>query len=244
MSDEGMSGEGMNDQGVKDQGVNDMSRPIRVVVVDDQPLIRAGFAMVLAAQSDIEVVGEAENGADALALLARTAADVVIMDIRMPVMDGVEATRRLGLLPHTPRVLVLTTFDTDEDAFAALQAGASGFLLKNTPPEEVVSAIRVVAAGESVVAPRVTRQLLDRFAGKLAPEAHHDARLDLLTAREREVLGLVAEGLSNSEIAARLFIAEATVKTHFGKILTKLELRDRVQAVIFAFDSGLVSPQS
>ncbi|WP_369030277.1 MULTISPECIES: response regulator [Streptomyces] len=221
-----------------------MSRPIRVVVVDDQPLIRAGFAMVLAAQSDIEVVGEAENGADALALLARTRADVVIMDIRMPVMDGVEATRRIGQLSYTPRVLVLTTFDTDEDAFAALQAGASGFLLKNTPPEEVVSAIRVVAAGESVVAPRVTRQLLDRFAGKLAPEARHDARLDLLTAREREVLGLVGEGLSNSEIAARLFIAEATVKTHFGKILTKLELRDRVQAVIFAFDSGLVSPQS
>ncbi len=131
-----------------------------------------------------------------------------------------------------PRVLVLTTFDTDEDAFAALQAGASGFLLKNTPPEDVVAAIRVVAAGESVVAPRVTRQLLDRFAGKLDPSPRHDERLDLLTAREREVLELVAEGLSNSEIAARLFVAEGTVKTHFGKILTRLDLRDRVQAVI------------
>ncbi|MET9913019.1 response regulator transcription factor [Streptomyces sp. NPDC006476] len=224
--------------------MSEMGGPIRVVVVDDQPLIRAGFAMVLAAQSDIEVVGEAENGADALALLARTEADVVIMDIRMPVMDGVEATQRLSRLPDAPRVLVLTTFDTDEDAFAALQAGASGFLLKNTPPGEVVTAIRVVSAGESVVAPRVTRRLLDRFAGKLAPSARHDERLDLLTLREREVLGLIAEGLSNSEIAARLFIAEATVKTHFGKILTKLGLRDRVQAVIFAYDSGLVAPAS
>ncbi|MER6082325.1 response regulator transcription factor [Streptomyces sp. NPDC001833] len=218
--------------------------PIRVVVVDDQPLIRAGFAMVLAAQGDIEVVGEAENGADALALLVHTRADVVIMDIRMPVMDGVEATRRIGELHDSPRVLVLTTFDTDEDAFAALQAGASGFLLKNTPPDEVVAAIRVVSAGESVVSPRVTRQLLDRFAGKLAPTDRTDARLEQLTLREREVLGLIAEGLSNGEIAAELFIAEATVKTHIGKILTKLDLRDRVQAVIFAYDSGLVSPRS
>ena len=222
--------------------MNQTSGPIRVVVVDDQPLIRAGFAMVLAAQSDIKVVGEAENGADALALLAGTKADVVIMDIRMPVMDGVEATQRLSRLPEAPRVLVLTTFDTDEDAFAALQAGASGFLLKNTPPEDVVAAIRVVAAGESVVAPRITRQLLDRFAGKLVPSPRHDERLEVLTTREREVLQLVAEGMSNSEIATRLFIAEATVKTHFGKVLTKLDLRDRVQAVILAYESGLVSP--
>jgi DNA-binding NarL/FixJ family response regulator len=222
--------------------MSEMSGPIRVVVVDDQPLIRAGFAMVLAAQGDIEVVGEAEHGAAALALLTDTAADVVIMDIRMPVMDGVEATRRLSRLPSPPAVLVLTTFDTDEDAFAALQAGASGFLLKNTPPEDVVEAIRVVAAGESVVAPRVTRQLLDRFAGKLAQPPRHEKRLELLSTREREVLGLIAEGLSNREIAARLVIAEATVKTHFGKILTKLDLRDRVQAVIFAYDSGLVAP--
>ncbi|MFH8470907.1 response regulator [Streptomyces sp. NPDC017991] len=224
--------------------MSEMSGPIRVVVVDDQPLIRAGFAMVLAAQGDIDVVGEAENGADALALLASTEADVVIMDIRMPVMDGVEATRRIRQLSPSPAVLVLTTFDTDEDAFAALQAGASGFLLKNTPPEEVVGAIRVVASGESVVAPRVTRQLLDRFAGKLALTPRHEERLELLSTREKEVLGLIAEGLSNREIAARLVIAEATVKTHFGNILTKLDLRDRVQAVIFAYDAGLVAPAS
>jgi DNA-binding NarL/FixJ family response regulator len=217
--------------------------PIRVVIVDDQPLIRAGFAMVLSAQSDIEVVGEAGDGAQALALLDTTTADVVVMDIRMPIMDGVQATRRLGDRPDPPKILVLTTFDTDEDAFAALQAGASGFLLKNVPPEELLTAIRVVAAGDSVVAPRVTRRLLDRFAGKLtdAP-AHHEDRLAALTEREREVLGLVAHGLSNSEIAARLHVAEATVKTHLGRILTKLELRDRVQAVVLAYEIGLVRP--
>jgi DNA-binding NarL/FixJ family response regulator len=216
---------------------------LRVVVVDDQPLIRAGFAMVLAAQNDIEVVGEAANGADALALLDTTAVDVVVMDIRMPVMDGVEATRRLGDRSNPPKVLVLTTFDTDEDAFAALQAGASGFLLKNSPPEELVTAIRVVAAGDSVVAPRVTRRLLDRFAGQLTPASpRHDDRLVSLTNREREVLELVAQGLSNTEIAARLYVAEATVKTHFGRILNKLHLRDRVHAVVFAYETGLVRP--
>jgi DNA-binding NarL/FixJ family response regulator len=218
-------------------------RPIRVVIVDDQPLIRAGFAMVLSAQSDIEVVGEAGDGAQALALLDTTAADVVVMDIRMPIMDGVEATRRLGDRPDPPRILVLTTFDTDEDAFAALQAGASGFLLKNVPPEELLAAIRVVAAGDSVVAPRVTRRLLDRFAGQLTPAPRHiDDRLAALTEREREVLELVAHGLSNSEIAARLHVAEATVKTHLGRILTKLELRDRVQAVVLAYEIGLARP--
>lgn len=215
---------------------------IRVVVVDDQPLIRAGFAMVLAAQSDIEVVGEADNGADALTLLDTAAADVVVMDIRMPVMDGVEATRRLSDRPNPPKVLVLTTFDIDEDAFAALEAGASGFLLKNSPPEELVTAIRVVAAGDSVVAPRVTRRLLERFAGQLAPApARHD-RLAPLTNREREVLELVAQGLSNAEIAARLYVAETTVKTHFGRVLDKLQLRDRVHAVVFAYETGLVRP--
>jgi DNA-binding NarL/FixJ family response regulator len=217
--------------------------PIRVVVVDDQPLIRAGFAMVLSAQSDIEVVGEAGDGAEALALLGRTKADVVVMDIRMPIMDGVEATLRLGESPDPPRVLVLTTFDTDEDAFAALQAGASGFLLKNVPPEELLTAIRVVAAGDSVVAPRVTRRLLERFAGQLGPvQQQHNDRLAALTEREREVLELVAQGLSNAEIAARLHVAEATVKTHFGRILTKLDLRDRVQAVVLAYEIGLVRP--
>ncbi|WP_326807654.1 response regulator transcription factor [Streptomyces sp. NBC_01775] len=217
--------------------------PIRVVVVDDQPLVRAGFVMVLDAQPDIVVVAEADDGSEALALLDTVAADVVVMDVRMPVMDGVEATRRLGERPDPPRVLVLTTFDNDEDAFAALQAGASGFLLKNVPPQDFLSAIRVVATGDSVVAPRVTRRLLDRFAGQLTPEPQRkDTRLAALTERERGVLELVAQGLSNSEIAARLYVAETTVKTHLGRILAKLELRDRVQAVVLAYETGLVRP--
>jgi DNA-binding NarL/FixJ family response regulator len=215
---------------------------IRVVLVDDQALVRAGFGMVLSAQADMEVVGEAADGAAAIALLARTETDVVVMDIRMPVLDGVEATRRICAGPDGPRVLVLTTFDTDEDAFAALQAGASGFLLKNAPPEQLLDAIRVVAAGESVVAPRITRALLDRFSGQLTLPGHADERLASLTDREREVLELVAAGLSNTEIAGRLFVAEGTVKTHFGRILAKLELRDRVQAVVFAYEIGLVKP--
>jgi DNA-binding NarL/FixJ family response regulator len=215
---------------------------IRVFLVDDQELVRAGFAMVLAAQTDMTVVGEAGDGAAALAALTSIEADVVVMDIRMPLMDGVEATRRLCERADAPKVLVLTTFDTDEDAFAALQAGASGFLLKNVRPVELLAAIRVVAAGESVVAPRVTRRLRDRFARQLTPDPVADDRLAALTAREREVLALIAAGLSNSEIAAQLYVAEATVKTHFGRILTKLELRDRVQAVVFAYRIGLVRP--
>jgi len=217
---------------------------IRVFLVDDQELVRAGFAMVLAAQPDMTVVGEAADGAAALAALASTDADVVVMDIRMPVMDGIEATRRLCAQdrPDAAKVLALTTFDTDEDAFAALQAGASGFLLKNVRPVELLAAIRVVASGESVVAPRVTRRLLDRFARQLTPDPVADDRLAVLTAREREVLALVAAGLSNSEIAAQLYVAEATVKTHLGRILTKLDLRDRVQAVVFAYRIGLVRP--
>jgi DNA-binding NarL/FixJ family response regulator len=214
---------------------------IRVVIVDDQSLVRAGFRMVLSSQQDMAVVGEAGDGAEALRLLARTPADVVVMDIRMPVMDGVEATRRLCAAETGPRVLVLTTFDTDEDAFAALQAGASGFLLKNVPPEELLAAIRVVASGESVVAPRITRRLLDRFAGQLGPPVA-DGRLSALTEREREVLLLVAQGMSNAEIAEKLYVAEATVKTHVGRILTKLDLRDRVQAVVLAYETGLVRP--
>jgi len=215
---------------------------IRVVIVDDQSLVRAGFKMVLAAQSDMAVVGEAGDGAEALRLLAHTPADVVVMDIRMPVMDGVEATRRLCSSESGPRVLVLTTFDTDADAFAALQAGASGFLLKNVPPEELLSAIRVVALGEAVVAPRITRRLLDRFAGQLTVPSTEDNRIGQLTDREREVLLLVAQGLSNAEIAERLFVAETTVKTHVGRILTKLDLRDRVQAVVLAYETGLIRP--
>jgi DNA-binding NarL/FixJ family response regulator len=220
------------------------SRPIRVVVVDDQPLIRAGFAMVLAAADDIEVVGEADNGAQAVELLRNVAADVVIMDIRMPVMDGIQATERLMQLEDPPGVLVLTTFDNDDDAFAALRAGAGGFLLKNAPAAEVIGAIRVVAAGESVVAPRITRLLLDRFADRLGPAGGQSERLDVLTARERDVLALVARGLSNSEIAADLYVAEATVKTHLGNLMAKLHLRDRAQAVVFAYESGLVRPSS
>jgi DNA-binding NarL/FixJ family response regulator len=214
---------------------------IRVVIVDDQPLVRAGFRMVLASQPDINVVGEAGDGAQALRLLRQTVADVVVMDIRMPIMDGVEATRQLCASgPDGPRVLVLTTFDTDADAFAALQAGASGFLLKNVPPDELLAAIRVVAAGESVVAPRITRRLLDRFAGQLSPPPR--AMFDSLTEREREVLMLVAQGLSNAEIGQQLFVAETTVKTHVGRILTKLGLRDRVQAVVMAYETGLIRP--
>ncbi|WP_241266588.1 response regulator [Streptomyces scabichelini] len=233
----GVSG-GMN-------GSDAAAKPIRVLVVDDQPLVRAGFAMVLDAQPDIEVVGEAGDGAEALALLERTTADVVVMDIRMPVMDGVEATERIGERPNPPKILVLTTFDTDNDAFAALQAGASGYLLKDVPPEDFLAAIRVVAAGDSVVAPRVTRRLLERFAGQLVPapeQQQEDDRLAVLTERERDVLELVGHGLSNSEIAARLYVAETTVKTHLGRILTKLELRDRVQAVVLAYQTGLVRP--
>ncbi|MCP8708163.1 response regulator transcription factor [Streptomyces sp. AC04842] len=219
-------------------------RPIRVAVVDDQPLIRAGFSMVLAGQDDIEVVGEAENGQQALDLLDTVDADVVIMDVRMPVMDGIQATEQLMRREAPPGVLVLTTFDDDEDAFAALRAGADGFLLKNAPADQVVHAIRVLAAGESVIAPRITRLLLDRVSDRLAPANGQSERLGLLTGRERDVLGLVARGLSNAEIAAELYVAEATVKTHLGNLMAKLHLRDRAQAVVFAYESGLVRPSS
>lgn len=217
---------------------------VRVVIVDDQALVRAGFRMVLDSQPDLHVVGEAIDGADALRVLDRVGADVVVMDLRMPTMDGVEATRRIVARPddRRPRVLVLTTFDTEADAFAALREGASGFLLKNVPPEELLAAIRVVAEGDSVVAPSITRRLLDQFAGQLGPGPAEDPRLAQLTEREREVLLLVAQGLSNAEIAARVHIAEATVKTHVGRILAKLQLRDRVQAVVLAYESGLVTP--
>ncbi|MFO7249230.1 MAG: response regulator transcription factor [Actinomycetes bacterium] len=222
---------------------------IRVLLVDDQELVRAGFRMVLSAQPDIEVVGEAGDGAAAVEALRTVAADVVLMDVRMPGMDGVEATRRIcarrpaGDGPG-PRVLILTTFDLDEYAFAALRAGASGFLLKDVPPGDLVSAIRAVHAGDAVVAPSTTRRLLDRFAVHLPPgDGTEPERLGLLTAREREVLVLVARGLSNAEIADRLTLAEATVKTHLGRILAKLGLRDRAQAVVYAYESGLVAPQ-
>ncbi|MBQ1062884.1 response regulator transcription factor [Micromonospora sp. C41] len=217
---------------------------VRVMIVDDQALVRAGFRMVLDSQPDLAVVAEAIDGADALRVLDRVAVDVVVMDLRMPTMDGVEATRRICARRDDgrPRVLALTTFDTEADAFAALRAGASGFLLKNVPPEELMAAIRVVAQGDSVVAPSITRRLLDRFAGQLGPAPAADPRLAQLTEREREVLLLVAQGLSNAEIAARVHVAEATVKTHVGRILAKLRLRDRVQAVVLAYESGLITP--
>ncbi|GAB2567141.1 DNA-binding response regulator [Paractinoplanes abujensis] len=215
---------------------------IRLVLVDDQQLVRAGFRMVLDFQDDMTVVGEAGDGAEAVRLLRTTEADVVVMDLRMPVLDGVAATRQICSAGPRPRVLVLTTFDTDEEAFAALQAGASGFLLKSVPPDDLLSAIRVVAGGDAVVAPRVTRRLLDRFAGRLVPAAGTPSFQADLTDREHEVLLLVAQGLSNLEIGARLQVAEATVKTHIGRILAKLGLRDRVQAVVFAYESGLVRP--
>ncbi|GII75060.1 DNA-binding response regulator [Sphaerisporangium rufum] len=216
---------------------------IRVVLVDDQELVRAGFRMVLGAQPDIEVTGEAADGAAAVELLGSVPADVVLMDVRMPRMDGVAATRRVLTLDDAPKVLILTTFDLDEYAFAALRAGASGFLLKDVPPSDLISAIRSVHAGDSVVAPSTTRRLLERFTAQLpgTPVAE-PAALGRLTAREREVLVLVGRGLSNAEIAERLTLAEATVKTHLGRVLGKLGVRDRAQAVVFAYETGLIAP--
>jgi DNA-binding NarL/FixJ family response regulator len=219
---------------------------IRVMLVDDQVLLRTGFRMVLAAQPDMEVVAEAGDGLEALQVLRATAVDVVLMDVRMPHLDGVETTRRIcedgqgG--PGAPKVLILTTFDLDEYAFTALRAGASGFMLKDVPPDELLTAIRAVASGDAVVAPSTTRRLIDRFASVL-PSAGPEpgaGGLERLTAREREVLVLIAQGLSNGEIAAKLVLSEATVKTHVGRILTKLSLRDRVQAVVLAYETGLV----
>jgi DNA-binding NarL/FixJ family response regulator len=216
----------------------------RVFLVDDQALVRAGFRMLIDAQPDMEVVGEAEDGRAALEALAVTTADVVLMDVRMPNLDGVEATRRLLDGPgDAPKVIVLTTFDLDEYVFAALRAGASGFLLKDAGPEELLAAIRAVLSGDAVVAPSATRRLLDHVTDALPDGSGEDPRLERLTAREREVLLEVARGRSNAEIAGDLFLAEATVKTHVGRLLTKLGLRDRVQLAIFAYDAGLVRPR-
>jgi DNA-binding NarL/FixJ family response regulator len=219
---------------------------IRVVLADDQELLRAGFRMVLDAQDGIEVVGEAGDGDEAVILAARLDPDVLLMDVRMPDVDGIEATRRLAAVGARARVLILTTFDLDEYAFSGLRAGASGFLLKDVPPDQLTAAIRAVAAGDAVVAPRITRRLLDAFAHQLpdnsakSPRSH--PRLQELTAREREVLLEVAAGRTNAEIAERLVLSEATVKSHVGRILAKLDLRDRVQAVILAYELGLVRP--
>jgi len=220
---------------------------IRVVLVDDQELVRTGFRMILSAEDDVDVVGEAADGLEALEVVARAAPDVVLMDVRMPNLDGVEATARLHadrvLGQDGPRVLILTTFDLDEYVFAALRAGASGFLLKDTPAEELVQAVRLVAAGEALLAPSVTRRVIEEFARQ--PEASaSEVDLSVLTDREGEVLVLMARGLSNAEIAERLYLGETTVKTHVGRVLMKLHLRDRVQAVVLAYETGLVTPSA
>jgi len=217
---------------------------IRILLVDDQALVRAGFRMVLDAQPDMTVVAEAGDGLAAVTALRGTSADVVVMDVRMPKLDGIEATKRICQSGDRPRVLMLTTFDLDEYAFAALKAGASGFLLKDVPPEELLFGIRAVHSGDAVVAPSTTRRLIDRFAPMLPGDAEAEpSTLDCLTSREREVLTHIAQGLSNTEIADRLFVSEATVKTHVGRVLAKLSLRDRVQAVVFAYETGLVKPR-
>ncbi len=213
---------------------------IRVLVADDQPLVRSGFRMVLDERPDIELAGEAEDGLDAIRLARELDPDVILMDVRMPDLDGVEATRRLVAAGARARILVLTTFDLDEYVYAAVRAGASGFLLKDVKPAELVDAIRVVAAGNSLFGPAATRRLVDRFAGAAPGRARPG--LDELTERELEILRLLAAGLSNAELAERLVVSEATVKTHVSAVLRKLAVRDRVQAVIAAYEAGLVKP--
>jgi DNA-binding NarL/FixJ family response regulator len=226
--------------------VSDQS-PTSILLVDDQPMLRMGYRMILDAQPDLTVVGEAENGLQAIELTDRLEPDVVLMDVRMPGLDGVQATERIVASGSDSRIIILTTFDLDEYAYGALRAGASGFLLKDAPPPDMLSAIRAVATGDAVVAPSVTRRLLSQFVQHL-PDPNHKtpgdaaARVESLTPRERELLVEVARGLSNAEIADRLVLSEATVKTHIGRILAKLGLRDRVQIVVFAYETGLVRP--
>ncbi|HTU73423.1 MAG TPA: response regulator transcription factor [Trebonia sp.] len=219
---------------------------IRVLLADDQPLLRRGFRMIIEAEDDLTVTGEAGDGGEAADLARRSPPDVVLMDIRMPNTDGIEATRRIVAANPAVRVLVLTTFDLDEYAFGALRVGASGFLLKDVRPAELISAIRTVAAGNAVVSPRVTRRLLEEYAQVMPVPAGQQAerypQLSALTEREGEVLQAVARGLSNAEIAAKLFVSETTVKSHVGRILAKLGLRDRIQIVVLAYEAGLVRP--
>ncbi|HYP58804.1 MAG TPA: response regulator transcription factor [Thermomicrobiales bacterium] len=217
---------------------------IRVLLADDQAMVRAGFRMILESEPDIEVVGEAEDGAKAVSQVRALRPDVVLMDVQMPNMDGLEATRQIAALdlPDPVRVLILTTFERDEYIFEALRSGASGFMLKNAAPEELIEAVRIVAGGNSLLAPSVTRRVIEEFAKGPAPAAVDTSRLQVLTEREAEVLALLARGKSNAEIANELYVGEATVKTHISNMLTKLNLRDRVQAVVFAYESGLIRP--
>jgi len=216
---------------------------IKVLLVDDQEMVRKGFRLLLETEEDMEIVGEAENGAEAVTQSSRTKPDVVLMDIQMPVMDGLEATRRIVSLKigTSPRVLILTTFEKDEYIFGALRAGASGFLLKNAPPEDLIDAVRIVANGNALLAPSVTERIISEFA-KISLPDKRKSELGQLTEREVEVLGLLAKGSTNAEIANALFISEATVKTHVSNLFSKLDLRDRVQAVVFAYETGLIRP--
>jgi DNA-binding NarL/FixJ family response regulator len=227
--------------------MNARSRGIRIAIVDDQALVRTGFRMVLEAEPDFEVVGEAGDGAEAIDLARSITIDVILMDVRMPGVDGIAATAAVTAAEHAPRVIVLTTFDLDEYAFAAIRAGASGFLLKDVRPQELTAAIRTVHSGEATLSPRITRRMIELFAGELPtppgaapPEG---SRLSTLTPREREILLAIAEGLNNSELATRFFLSESTVKTHVGRILQKLGARDRVHLVILAYEHGLLSSQ-
>ncbi len=213
---------------------------IRVIVADDQAMVRAGFGMIIEAQDDMELVGEAADGVEAVALARRVRPDVALMDIRMPTVDGLEATRRIVAGGLATRILILTTFDLDEYVYEGLRAGASGFLLKDASPEQLIAAIHLVAEGEAVLAPTVTRRVVEAFARMPAADDALRGALESLTAREREVLRLLARGRSNAEIARELFVSEATAKTHVRHVLSKLDLRDRVQAVVFAYESGLV----
>ena len=215
---------------------------IRVVVADDQGMVRSGFTVLLNAQPDIEVIGEAVNGQEAIARAAELRPDVILMDVRMPVLDGLHATREITAMPDPPKILVLTTFDLDDYVYEALRAGASGFLLKDASATELANAVRLVAAGDALLAPGVTRRLIAEFARMGAPRAPTRKQIDGLTERESEVLALVARGMSNAEIADYLVVAEQTVKTHVSRILMKLGLRDRTQAVVLAYETGLVHP--
>jgi DNA-binding NarL/FixJ family response regulator len=215
---------------------------IRVVVVDDQELVRAGFVKLLETEPGLSVVAEAGDGLSAVEAASRTRPDLVLMDIRMPVLDGIEATRRIRALAEPARVLILTTFDLDEYVYDALKAGASGFLLKDAPAEQLVAGLHVVAAGDALLAPAITKRLIEEFAKRPTPPPDGPVELAELTAREREILRLVARGMSNAEIAAELVVGESTVKTHVGNVLMKLGLRDRVQAVVLAYETGLVRP--